>query len=510
MLSKVVLPLAAVSWLWSSNANPSVDCTVENAPAAVEEYVVLLQRSLDMQDASVSEVTTDDSQELRQKQEDTVASGAAADTSHRNEHKKEEQQLLQQRQRQQQKQNQQHNNDAGAAEVSILSAKTELADATSGAHRVKEEVFPSLPPPEEQDRDYIRDESDAETMARRKREEAAQRVAQEAAQQAAKQATEKDDKQATDPAPAPAPPPIPVAAPMPEPRLSPEDSDYVKDQDYVHTVPVGMVLNMNDKIQRDTQEFRQAEQKAGSSVVERMRLELDLERARQEAEAAQRAVAGQKGVAEAAEAQEAAFAGTAQKAAELHSMAEQVYLNALNGSYEVKDEDNKKASAEEKGTKARAKVMGKVAKAAKWIIGSNETSKRKDRSKDPEVLQLHSLVLEAEALEERVNKLADDLKRSKMVAEAKVVNMTSAEQAKRGSEDKARFEVLAAAAKADVTIAATNQIASGALEEAEKFFMRLVADTKAGDLRAAAGPGSKLAMVPLLILVVSLVTETGM
>mmetsp|Transcript_97176 Transcript_97176/g.192561 ORF Transcript_97176/g.192561 Transcript_97176/m.192561 type:complete len:515 (+) Transcript_97176:88-1632(+) len=505
MLNKVVVPLAvflALAGSWLSDAYPSADSPVAAQPAATqatveEEHVVLLQRSLDMQDVSASGVATDLSQEMQRKQQDTSASLAIADTAEINKQHGEQQQR-----RQQQQQQQQQHNSAGdsRAEALSLTAKTERKAATSGAQKGKEKVFPSLPPPEEQDRDYIRDESDAETNARRQKE-AAQRAAQQAAQQAAKEAAEKD-KPASQAAPAPKPIPTvaPAPIPTPEPRLSPEDADFVEDQDNVQVVSVGVVLNMNERLQKDQQKFRQAEENEGASLVARTRLELNLERVRQEAEAAQRAAAGQRGVVEAAESQEAAFAGTAQKAAEVHTLAEKAYLLALNGTREDEDIETSSAKAtdKEKGTKARAKVLGKVAAAAKWIMGSNATDKPSDPAKDQQVLQLQSLALEAEALEERINHLAQGLNWSKTAAEAKLVNMTSAEKAKRRSEDKARLELAAATAKADLTISSGNRIASGALEEAESFYMRLVADP-AGQLRAAAGPGLKLAVVPLLV-----------
>lgn len=399
-----------------------------------------------------------------------------------------------------------------------MTAQRELAAAKSGgAQREKEEVFPSLPPPEVQDRDYIRDDSHEEVARRRAAQEAAKRAAEQAAREKEKQAAEKET-QAPEPAPVPPPPappvsepapveqPIPAPAPLPEPRLSPEDEDYVEHKDNVREVSFGMVLNFNDELQKEQEALRQAQAKEGSSVVDRMRLEVKLERARQEAEAAHTATAGQKGVVEAADAQEVAFAGTVQKAADLHKLAEEVYLHALNyNSTAEEDEGNakdiEKLTAEEKGVKARTKVLGKVAKAAKWIMGENKTGGgggSGNRTNEPEVMELHTLVLESEALEERMKLLERGLKDSKSAAEAKLVNLTSDEKVKVNKTSEARSKLLEAAAQADMTISSANQIASGALEKAESFLLRLVADP-AGELRAAAGPGSKLAMVPLLI-----------
>jgi len=338
----LALFLALPAW-WSSDAHPSVDI----AQAAVEEYVVLLQRSLDMQDTSDSSAATDISQELQRKQQDMSASVAAANTS--------------QSKQQQRQQQQQHDNHLAAKmeqELQALTAKMELAAATSGAHSGKEEVFPSLPPSEEQDRDYVRDESDAQASARRKKE-AARQASQEATQEDGKERlldklrrkllrkkqAAKKDKQASEPAPAPQP--LPVTAP--EPGL--EDANYVEHQDNVKVVPVGTVLNFNEKLQEDQEKFRQAEKEESSSLVKRLRLELDLEHARQEAEEAQRATAEQQGVYEVANAQFSAVASDAEKAAELHKLAFEVYNKTLNGTYEER-ENTQNMSAEEKGTRA--------------------------------------------------------------------------------------------------------------------------------------------------------------
>jgi len=337
MLLALFLALPA---LWSSDANPSVDM----AQAAVEEYVVFLQRSLDMQDTSGSRAATDIFQELQRKQQDISASAAAANTSKSNQ--------------QQQQRQQQHDSRGGEAEAQALTAKMELAAATSGAHSGKEEVFPSLPPSEEQDRDYVRDESDAQASARRKKE-AARQASQEATQEDGKERlldklrrkllrkkqAAKKDKQASEPAPAPQP--LPVTAP--EPGL--EDANYVEHQDNVKVVPVGTVLNFNEKLQEDQEKFRQAEKEESSSLVKRLRLELDLEHARQEAEEAQRATAEQQGVYEVANAQFSAVASDAEKAAELHKLAFEVYNKTLNGTYEER-ENTQNMSAEEKGTRA--------------------------------------------------------------------------------------------------------------------------------------------------------------
>merc|ERR1719195_1463382 len=134
---------------------------------------------------------------------------------------------------------------------------------------------------------------------------------------------------------------------------------------------------------------------------------------------------------------------------------------------------------------------------AKWIMGSN-TTKERNISRDPQVLELQSLALKAEHLEEQVAKLTQTLKRSKTAAEAKLSKLTSVEKAKVHRADEARKKLAEAATEADETIASTNKIAFGTIEEAESFLMRLLVDP-AGELRAAAGPGSKLAVVPLLI-----------
>jgi len=500
MPNKVPLLLAlflALAALWSSDANPSVDM----AQAAVEEYVVFLQRSLDMQDTSGSRAATDIFQELQRKQQDISASAAAANTSKSNQ------------QQQQQQRQQQHDSRGGEAEAQALTAKMELAAVTSGAHNGKEEVFPSLPPPEEQDRDYIWDESDAQTSARLKKE-AARRASQQATQEAAKQAAPAPQPipvAASEPAtaapqpipveasePAPAPQPLPVTAPAPEPRLSHEDANYQEDQDNVHEVPVGMVLNFNEKLHEDKEKFRQAEQKESSSLVQRLRLELDLEHARQEAEAAQRAAAEEKGVFEVADSHSSAVASDAEKAAELHTLAFEVYNKTLNGTYEEWQVNTQNMSAEEIGTKARHKVLGQVVKGAQWMMGSNAT-KKKDMSKDPQVLELHTIAFKADHLEERLNQLTHTLNRSQTKAKAKLVHMELVEEAKLLREDLARKKLEKAAAEADETIASVNQIAFGAIEEAESFITRLMVDP-AGELKAAAGPGLKLAVVPLLIL----------
>jgi len=260
-----------------------------------------------------------------------------------------------------------------------------------------------------------------------------------------------------------------------------------------------MVLNFNEKIQKHQETVRQAERNESSSLVQRLRFELDLEHARQEADTALRATYVQKGVVEVADAHLTAGAGTAQKAAELHALAEEVYNKTLNGTYGTyvnEEKDDKNASPEEKGSKARRKVFGRMAAGAKWMLGSNET--KKDRSKDPQVMKLRSLALKAEHLEELIAKLSQILTRSKTVAEAKLANLTSVEEAKVHRADEARKKLAEAATEADETIASTNKIAFGAIEEAESFLMRLLVDP-AGELRAAAGPGAKLTLVPLMI-----------